>query len=94
MPPADTVALRDGAALRAAISAAGLNLVQVAEAAEVSPSWIWHLCADRAGRRRVARRTALLISGIVSPLTHDLFVLDSTNQSDRSDPHDEPPHPT
>jgi len=87
----DTVALKDGAALRAAIRAAGLTFVQVGEAAEVSPSWIWHLCADRGGRRRVARRTALLISGAVSPITHDLFVLDDKSLSGQSDPQSEPP---
>ena len=94
MPPTtDTVALRSGSGLRAAIDRAGLTLVEVAEAAEVSPSWIWHLCADRAGRRRVARHTALLIGGVVSPITRELFVLEGNSQTGQSDSPPDPSQP-
>ena len=91
--PADTVAVRYGPDLRAAIDQAGLTLAEVARAAEVSPTWISHLCADKAGRRRVARRTALVIGGLVSPLTRDLFVLEATTQSGQSDSPPDPSQP-
>ena len=93
MPSTDTVAVRYGPDLRAAIDNAGLTLAEVAEAAEVSPSWIWHLCADKAGRRRVARHTALLIGGLVSPITAELFVLDGKSLSGQSDSPNDSPQP-
>ena len=93
MPSTDTVPVRDGAALRAAINRAGLTLVQVAEAAEVSPTWVSHLCSDRSRRRRVARRTALVIGGLVSPLTRELFVLDDKSLSGQSDSPNDSPQP-
>ena len=92
MISADTVAVRYGPDLRAAIEEAGLTFAEVARHAGVSPTWISHLCADRSRRRRVATSTALIIGGLVSPLTPRLFVLDDKSLSDQADPGGEPPH--